>query len=188
MGWQERLFSLGRNAGDAAASSARAGRIAELAAEAAKARSATPSGFRTARAGSSYELMGDGTTMRRKVATEWHPDHQDAGAKDRSSATYYLAPEGARLAQRAYASGRSPISGSALTRLEVIEGRPHLLVMQFERDPTTAARGLPGRPVKELGYAQVPLDLADGPQVGASPLEFFQDGKFHLGSEISEIY
>lgn len=148
---------------------------------------AQPTSFVTERAGSLYQVSPDGTTTRTKAASPNHPMHQDAGAKSQSSSTYYLPAEAAVVAQAAYASGRSPLSGKPLTRLVVEDGRPVLMRMTFERESTPAARGLPGRPIRELGYVATPLELAPGPAVGLSPLEFFEDGGFHLGSRITEL-
>jgi hypothetical protein len=113
--------------------------------------------------------------------------HQDGGAKSQSSSTYYLTPEAAALAQRAYASGRSPISGAPLNKLVVVDGTPTMMLMQFERSPAAPGSNLPGKPVRELGYKSIPLGTAPAPAVGLSPLEFFGDGGFHLGSDISEL-
>lgn len=143
--------------------------------------------FLTERAGSQYVVNDDGTTVRTKAASEWHPDHQDSGQKDRSSQTFYLPEQASVLAQRAYASGRSPLSGQPLTRLVVRDGQPVLMRMQFERAAPAPESNLPGRPLKELGYAEIPLQTVPAPDVGLSPLEFFEDGRFHLGSKITEI-
>jgi hypothetical protein len=168
----------------AAPAPARADRVADLVQAAPEAK---PKAFVTSRAGSSYVVLPDGTTQRTKAASEWHPDHQDSGQKEASKATFYLRPESAAMAQQAYASGRSPMSGQRLSKLEVVDGRPVMMIMQFERLPAAAGSTLPGKPVRELGYAAAPLEFSQSPQAGLSPLEFFQDGKFHLGSDITEV-
>jgi hypothetical protein len=144
------------------------------------------SSFTTERAGSSYVINPDGTTSRTKSASPGNPMHQDAGQKRTSTQTFYLSPEDAVLASRAYAAGNSPLSGQPLTRLVVRDSRPVLMRMQFERAPADPASNLPGKPIKELGYSEQALQPAAGPSVGLSPLEFFDDG-FHLGSKIISL-
>lgn len=144
------------------------------------------SGFVTKRAGSKYVVLPGGATQRLKAASEYHPDHQDAGLKAPSASTFYLTPEAAARASSAYAQGRSSFSGQKLVRLRLQDGKPVLEMMQFERLPPEEGSGLPGTPVREIGYRSYPLPHSTAPSVGLSPLEFFDDG-FHLGSEISEI-
>jgi hypothetical protein len=178
MGFLERLL---RQSGEAAAKAAPPPKVLD------GLRPPPSRTFVTERAGSQYVINDDGTTVRTKAATEWHPDHQDAGPKAASASTFYLQPDAASVASRGYASGRSPISGQPLTRLVARDGKPVMLRMQFEREPPVPGSNLPGKPIRELGYAEVPIETAAGPEVGLSPLEFFEDGGFHLGSKITEI-
>lgn len=163
-----------------------AGLLTNLAKAASGATPPRASSFTTERAGSAYAINPDGTTARTKAASQHHPDHQDAGQKQASRQTFYLSPEDAALASRAYAAGKSSFSGQPLTRLVVQDGRPVLMQMQFERDAPVPGSNLPGKPIRELGYMERAFQPADGPGVGLSPLEFFDDG-FHLGSKIISI-